>query len=57
VIDNLKDSVSDLDTHLVTSETPIPLKAGHLVPITVHYYDTTGMAMIALYWKSASQTK
>lgn len=50
VIDRLVDSVNDLDTHLEISSTPIALESGKLVPITVMYYETTGNAMIALYW-------
>lgn len=50
VIDKLQDSENDLDTHLEISSTPLPLKGGQLVPITVMYYETTGIAMIALYW-------
>ena len=50
VIDKLQDSENDLDTHLEISTTPISLKANQIVPITVMYYETTGIAMIALYW-------
>jgi len=57
VIEYLVDSVTDLDTHLITSKTPITLQAGELVPITVQYYQNTGVGMIALYWLSASQSK
>lgn len=57
VIDALRDSVTDLDTHLEISTVAIPLKAGKMVPITIQYYETTGIAMVALYWKSASQAK
>lgn len=27
------------------------------MPITVQYYETTGLAMVALYWQSTSQTR
>ena len=57
VIDKLEDSTSDLDTHLEISADPLPLKAGKLVPITVQFYETTGVAMIALKWESASQPR
>ena len=57
VIDALRDSVTDLDTHLEISTVAIPLKAGKMVPITIQYYETTGIAMVALYWQSASQAK
>lgn len=57
VIDALRDSVTDLDTHLEISTVAISLKAGKMVPITIQYYETTGIAMIAVYWKSASQAK
>jgi hypothetical protein len=57
VIDALRDSVTDKDTHLEISTVAIPLKAGKMVPIVVQYYETTGIAMVALYWKSASQDK
>jgi PA14 domain len=54
VIDRLEDLASDLDTHLEISPQAISLKSGKLVPITVMYYETTGNAMIALYWQSAT---
>lgn len=54
VIDSLVDSATDLDTHLITSKTPLPLQAGALVPITVQYYQNTGIGTVALYWQSAS---
>jgi hypothetical protein len=57
VIDALRDSVTDLDTHLEISTVAIPLKAGKMVPITIQYYETTGIAMVALYWQSTSQAK
>jgi len=57
VIDALRDSVTDLDTHLEISNVALPLKAGKMVPITIQYYETTGIAMVALYWQSASQAK
>jgi hypothetical protein len=50
VIDALRDSVTDLDTHLEISTVAIPLKAGKMVPITIQYYETTGIAMVAVYW-------
>jgi PA14 domain len=50
VIDMLEDSTSDLDTHLEVSTTALPLQAGMLVPITVMYYESTGVAMVALSW-------
>ena len=53
ISDRLIDSTSDTDTRLVTSTT-IALTAGKLVPIRVMYYETTGVAMIALFWKSTS---
>ena len=57
VIDLLIDSVSDLDTHMFASTTPILLTAGQLVPITVMYYQNTGVAMVDLSWWSTSQTQ
>ena len=55
IIDHLIDSTSDTDTHLITSFT-ISLTANQLVPIKVMYYETTGVAMISMYWFSTSQT-
>ena len=54
VIDYLIDSTSDTDTHLITSATPLTLTAGQLASIRVQYYDTVGVAMVALFWQSTS---
>jgi len=39
---------------LITSAT-VTLTANQLVPIKVMYYETTGVAMISLFWYSTSQ--
>lgn len=56
MIDYLIDSTSDIDTHSLTSTT-IALTANELVPIKVQYYDSTGMALISIFWESTSQLK